>query len=172
MNKNREIERKFLVSPENFPDLSKMNYMDMTQGYIPNFNSDFIYRLRQIINMNYKQEKLNIKYFQAIKGRGDKDRSEFEKEISEEFFEFYWPLCDRNTVHKFRYLIPEVGSITVHLDIYKNQFKGLYVVEVEFDTIEKCDTFQPLPWFGREVTKERKYKNAVMAFEGIPKLLV
>jgi len=172
MNKNREIERKFLVSPENLPNLSKMDYMDMTQGYIPNFNSDYIYRLRQVINMNHKHEKLSIEHYQAIKGRGDKDRAEYEREISEDFFHFFWPLCDKNTVHKFRYLIPEVGSITVHLDIYKNQFKGLYTVEVEFDTIEECNAFQPLAWFGREVTEDREYKNVVMAFEGIPKLLV
>jgi len=170
--KNREIERKFLISEENLPDLSKASYMDMTQGYLPNFNDKYVFRLRQVIYMNNKKVKLGDEYFQAIKGDGAKDRPEFEDQIWKDTFYTFWPLCDKFAIHKHRYEIIEKDNIIVYLDIYKNQHKGLYTVEVEFDTLEECDAFKPLSWFGREVTEEREYKNVIMALEGLPKLLI
>jgi CYTH domain-containing protein len=44
----------------------------------------------------------------------------------------------------------------------------LSVAEVEFDTEEAADTFEPPAWFGREVTDDARFKNQRLASEGAP----
>ena len=41
-------------------------------------------------------------------------------------------------------------------------------MEVEFDTLEECDSFIPLKWFGKEVTEDRRYTNMRLAIDGLP----
>ena len=48
--KNKEIERKFLIDNGNLPDLSKMDYRDIIQGYVENIEGSHLLRLRQILH--------------------------------------------------------------------------------------------------------------------------
>lgn len=171
--KNTEIERKFLVSEENLPDLSRYIYGDMTQGYVQNIGSSYLYRLRQIMFMSPKSEFIGDRYYQTIKGFGKKKRKEFEIELLRPQFGILWPLCENLVIHKFRYEIPLPGREEyVDLDVFKNQLSGLITAEVEFKTEELCDAFIPLPWFGREVTEDDEYSNFNLAIKGLPTKLI
>jgi adenylate cyclase len=171
--KNTEIERKFLVSKDNLPDLSKRNYMDVSQGYIQNIGSNYIYRLRQVLHMSPNGYSLGEQYFQTIKGFGLKVREEYEIELLRPQYHQLWPLCKNISIHKYRYEIAIEGcEYEAYLDVYKNEFEGLITVEVEFKNEAECDSFVPLSWFGREVTHEKEYTNFSLSINGLPKDLV
>lgn len=171
--KNTEIERKFLISKENLPDLSKFIYGDTTQGYVQNIGSSYLYRLRQIIFMSPSNFCLGDRYYQTVKGFGRKKRKEYEIELLKPQFSTMWPLCENLIIHKFRYEVELPGQEEhADLDIFKNELSGLITVEVEFKTEEKCDAFVPPSWFGREVTEEKEYSNFYMAVNGLPSKLI
>jgi CYTH domain-containing protein len=44
----------------------------------------------------------------------------------------------------------------------------LDLISVRFERAEEAREFQPLPWFGPEVTAEASYQNRVIAVEGLP----
>lgn len=168
--RNREIERKFVVHEENLPDLSQSGYMDIVQGYIHEIGGKYIFRLRQILYISKDGTFLSDEHFQTIKGSGFKEREEYEANIWKNTFSIFWPLCKNKSIHKFRYEIPiKDSNRSAFLDIYKNELKGLYTVEVEFGSIEECDAFVPLPWFGEEVTQNPEYTNVNLALSGLPK---
>lgn len=171
--KNKEIERKFLVKEEDLPELSKMYYMDITQGYIQSLGENYIYRLRQVLHMSPTGYNIGEQFFQTIKGPESKVRDEYEIELLQPQFYQLWILCKNVSVHKFRYEISIDGyEQKAHLDIYKNGFKGLFTVEVEFETEAECDLFVSPDWFGREVTKIQEYSNFHIATHGLPKNLI
>lgn len=171
--RNTEIERKFLVSKDNLPDLSKRNYMDVSQGYIQNIGSNYIYRLRQVLHMSPDGYSLGEQYFQTIKGFGLKVREEYEIELLRPQYHKLWPLCKNISIHKYRYEIHIEGcEHEAYLDVYKNEFDGLITVEVEFESVSECDSFVPPLWFGREVTQEKEYTNFSLSVNGLPKDLV
>ena len=168
--KHKEIERKFLVEIENIPfDLSKLNYGDITQGYITSIDNTFSFRIRQTLEMNSKKVKIDEKYTQTIKSNETKIRDEYEIELNKAQFSTLWKLCMYNSVHKFRYELPYYQH-TIELDIYKNEAEGLFTVEVEFKNLKECDMFEPPRWFGKEVTELKEFKNVNIALnKGIKK---
>ena len=44
----------------------------------------------------------------------------------------------------------------------------LCTVEVEFDSMQVADAFEPPAWFGREVTGVAAWTNASLARNGLP----
>lgn len=169
--KNVEIERKFLVEEKNLPDLSRQVYMDIIQGYPEGSeSSSLVYRLRQILHMSPTNSFLGEQYFQTIKGKEFKKRAEYETELLIQQFKLNWPMCSKIVLNKKRYVLPlqEYGHLKMHLDIYKNNLKGLYSIEVEFESEEDCDNFNPPEWFGREVTDDIRFSNLHLAIYGLP----
>lgn len=166
--KNKEIERKFLIDKNKIPyDLSKMNYLDITQGYVISIDKDLTYRLRHILYRNDKDIPIGEDFFQTIKGKGIKIRDEYEIRLLKEQFNVMWKLCDKLTIHKWRYE-PPFDDELLFLDCYKNELSGLWTLEVEFETLEKCDKFTPPEWFGKEVTEDYTYTNLQLAINGLP----
>jgi len=166
--KNKEIERKFLIEPEKIPfDLEKLDYCDMVQGYVTSVDKELTFRLRHVLYKNTEGVPTGEKWFQTLKGKGSKIRDEYEIELSKEQFSTMWKMCERLSLHKFRYEIKQNFG-TIHLDRYKNGLKGLWTLEVEFDTLQNCDDFVPLDWFGEEVTENMDYTNLSMAINGLP----
>lgn len=159
---NVEIERKFLIDPEKIPfKLEDYEYEDMIQGYISGYNN-FTYRLRK------SKQGGKTEYFQTIKGKGYKLRSEFEINLSEKDFDKMWILCKDITISKHRYHVPYGGKI-LYLDEYKGPVKGLYTLEIEFDNEDDCDDYKPSYWFGPEVTYDSRFTNSQLAKNGLPK---
>lgn len=170
--KYKEIERKFLIDSKNVPfDLKKMIFEDITQGYVTSIEKDLVYRLRHVIYRSDNESPLGEAYFQTIKGKGSKIRDEYEIQLLREQFAGMWKLCERLTVHKWRYDLPDATGQklkAIHLDFYKNELRGLWTLEVEFDTEEDCDRYLPPTWFGEEVTHNHNYTNLNLALNGLP----
>lgn len=169
----KEIERKFLIDPEKIPfELKKLPYQDIVQGYVTSIEKDLTFRLRHILHRNQDGMPLGEEWYQTVKGKGSKIRDEYETRLLREQFTQMWKLCERLTVHKWRYDLPTVDyNVKVHsvyLDCFKNELAGLWTLEVEFDTLEDCDKFVAPEWFGQEVTEDFKYTNLTLATNGLP----
>lgn len=165
--KNKEIERKFLVDVSTMPNITMVNYMDITQGYIPNLSKDYVFRLRHVLHMGSDKMILGEDFYQTIKGQGGVIRDEFEIRLMLQQFYVLWPLCDKLCLHKHRFdlshQMPDGDKVHYHLDKYLHELAGFYTVEVEFQTMEDCDNFVIPSWFGREVTDVKGYSNYDLA---------
>lgn len=51
------------------------------------------------------------------------------------------------------YLISQNPQLEIK--VYQNEFEGLIRAEVEFSTIEESNSYQPLSWFGKELTNSQ-----------------
>ena len=91
-------------------------------------------------------------------------RQEEEFEISAEDFEKLVQKRIGNGVYKVRYYLPLDEAHTAEIDIYEQQMEGLMVVEVEFENEADAERFEAPEWFGREVTDDPAYTNAMLAF--------
>lgn len=144
-----EIERKFLV--KEMPCLDGCEKSEIVQGYI-SFTPET--RIR----------KRDNKYYLTIKGEGDVVREETEKEVSEKEGKELFSQVESKLIEKTRYLV-NIGNYTAELDIYKSHLKGLVVVEVEFETEADANNFVPPLWFGEDISKNKEYRNKVLAYK-------
>lgn len=142
-----EIERKFLV--KNIPDLNGVKHCEIKQGYFSIIPEK---RVRQ----------MDDKFFITEKGQGDLVREEREWEIDAESAKKYFEMSKTYIIEKRRYFLP-YGEFTVELDIYGGKHQGLIVAEVEFDSEESAHKFSPPEWFGEDITRNKTYKNMVLA---------
>ncbi len=127
-----EIERKFLVG-EPPPGLKRSRSTRIEQGYIAIANDGTEVRVRR----RDGAATLTIK-----SGRG---RSRLEEEIAIDAARFarLWPLTKGRRLEKTRHLIPTQAGLTIELDVYSGALTGLTVAEVEFDSEEQADAFEP-----------------------------
>jgi CYTH domain-containing protein len=103
----------------------------------------------------------------AVKSHGGIALEEHEFAISREQFDALWPATHARRVEKRRFVIREKGH-AYHIDLYAGRLAGLMTVEVEFETIDEALAFDRPGWFGREITKNECYRNAVLALQGLP----
>jgi adenylate cyclase len=149
----KEIERKYLVDniPASFHASSQklifQTYLAMTD--------DGSVRVRRA-----ESEGRPDKFSMTIKAGQGVERDEAEAEISKEIY-------DQMLVGK-EHLIPLVKTrytaivlgVKLELDIFRNTEEvGLMIVEIEFPDRTAANAFNPLHWFGREVTHEPEYLN-------------
>lgn len=161
--KNKEIERKFIIDPTKIPyNLKKMDYKDIIQGYVTSIDRDLTFRLRHVLYRSQEGDLLGEEFFQTIKGKGTKIRDEFEIKLWKNQFSQMWVLCKNRSLHKFRYELPS-ENYKYELDQYKNNLSPLWTIEVEFDTLEECDSFIPPKWFGEEITEDNSWSNLSLA---------
>jgi CYTH domain-containing protein/CHAD domain-containing protein len=105
----------------------------------------------------------------TVKGGQGLERIELEWPITRDDFDAAWPLTDGQRIEKVRHSIPQ-GSLVIELDVFGGDLDGLVIAEVEFDSVEASDAFEPPAWFGREVTEDGRYSNASLARHGLPPL--
>ncbi len=152
-----ERERKFLV--EKLPaGLSRFPHKLIQQGYLILGNGSpeqTEVRIRQID----KKHVLTVK-----KGLGAL-RLEKEAALSPESARIFWPLTRGKRVKKVRYKIP-YRHLTIELDVYGGNARGLRVAEVEFPSDRALKQFEPPGWFGRDVTGHRAFSNSEIAVKG------
>lgn len=139
-----EIERKFTV--KELPDLSKYKYHIMEQGYL---NTDPVVRVR----------KEDEEYYLTYKGKGLLVREEYNLPLNKEAYYHLIEKSDGIIIRKRRYLIP-FQKYTIELDVFDVPYENLVIAEVEFDTEEEANAFQPPEWFDEDVTTNRKYHNS------------
>lgn len=142
----QEIERKFFVA-QMPPDLESYPHQAITQGYLIFGEGGGEVRLRK------SGQTCSL----TAKGGGDLVRAEGQVPISPELFNELWPATAGRVLEKTRYQIPYQG-FTIELDVYAGKLQGLVLAEVEFKSVEESAQFVPPPWFGREVTADRRYK--------------
>lgn len=151
-----EIERQWLFDIDKVPMHSCFGYKDMEQSYL---SLEPEVRLRKETLRSIFESDLI--YWITIKGNGDLSREEINKEITKEEYE----------------ALKRIGNITedkvikkIHWETYIDQYKlELNIVdkgtenefcygEIEFASEEEALAFEPLDWFGEEVTYDNSYK--------------
>lgn len=142
-----EIERKFLVN--GVPELNIWHCYDIAQGYL---STDPEVRIR----------KKDNEFYITKKGDGTLAREEIETKIDSVTYEILLSLVKNNMIEKTRYEIL-IDNGVAELDVYHGALTGLKVVEVEFPSVEDSEKFEPLDWFGEEVTNDSRYKNRNLA---------
>ena len=145
-----EIERKFLVSvlPEGY-DHHPSHQIE--QAYL---STDPVVRIR----------KEDDHYYLTYKSRGLLAREEYNLPLNQASYEHLLTKADGIVLTKQRFLIPLPGtSYTAELDIFSGHYKGLMLVEVEFETEEQANAFVPPEWFGKDVTFSGEYQNSRLA---------
>lgn len=159
-----ETELKFLVDeiPEEI-DLESMPHTVLRQGYVVVCSDGAETRIRSFDNERFEM---------TVKSGGTVQRTEQTIKLPKDMFEVLWAQTAGMRVEKTRYQIP-YGKNTIELDVYEGHLSGLVTAEVEFagrqeDAEVKASTFEPPKWFGRDVTKDRRYKNQNLA-HGLPR---
>lgn len=93
-------------------------------------------------------------------------RDEVEVPIRAEHFEQLWALAGDERLAKRRYHVP-LDGLVAELDVFDGELWPLRLVEVEFDSIEMSQAFDPPPWFGSEVTDDERFRNRWLAADGL-----
>ncbi|MBN2893579.1 MAG: hypothetical protein JXL97_17030 [Bacteroidales bacterium] len=145
-----EIERKFLLSK--IPDgIQILTSVSISQCYILS-EGDKIVRIRQI----------GDKFILGFKKGMGIERLEKEIEISESDFNYLKFIDFSSCVSKIRHN-SQLGNYIAEIDEFTGRHKGLFIVEVEFPTLEEANKFVPPSWFGKEVTNEVEYTNVYLS---------
>ena len=77
-------------------------------------------------------------------------------------------LCGRwssRTIEKERNRIAW-GELTIEVDVFLGKLLGLVMAEVEKPSVDT--TYEKPKWFGKDVSKDSRYKNAMLLKHGIP----
>ena len=143
-----EIERKFLIEKIPFA-LDEYKCDKIKQGYFS-------------ISPEKRVRKRGDVYILTEKGEGDLIREEKERIIDKEMGEELFAMSKTYIIEKTRYYIP-YDSYTIELDIYEGRHKGLTVAEVEFESERQALDFVPPAWFGEDITRDKSYKNMMLA---------
>ena len=154
---NTEIERKWMIKtmPE---DLSKYESIVMEQAYLN-------------ISPTVRIRRENEEFILTYKGIGDGiAHTEYNLPITKEAFEHMLPKADGIVIRKTRYVIPLEGGLKAELDVFKEPYETLRIVEVEFDSLKEAESFEAPSWFGEDVSSDPRFKNARMAIDGTLKV--
>lgn len=147
-----EIERKFMVQKDRIPiDLKTSKYANIKQWYLSKFP---VIRVRNIEG----------NYILGIKSKGDIKRIEHELKLTLEEYQNVKRLVNTQKLEKDRYKVSLENGLWAEIDVFKTSpHEDLITVEVEFDSMEQAEKFNPPDWFGEELSYDNAYKNSNMA---------
>ncbi len=175
-----EVEVKFRLA--SLPKIDEDNKsIEIKQGYL-DFKADRTIQAKiqkifgQDLNLNsVKEARIRAKgsdkgarYFLTLKSDGTLQRDEYEKEIDQKEFEQLWKEASLGKISKIRREIDLGEGLIAEVDEYRDNLRGLYLLEVEFDpeTVspeavkEKVASFDSI---AEDVTELSSYKNREMA---------
>jgi len=146
-----EIERKFLLTTEQALVLKAeaTEKKELKQGYLAE-GEKVILRVR----ISDQSAYLTIK--EKAKGNS---RLELETSIEFSDAERLLDLCS-NQITKTRHLIKR--DYLIELDEFHAANNGLWLAEIEFDSIESSNSFIPSAELGKEVTDDYRYYNSYL----------
>lgn len=145
---NLEIERKFLVTSNDYKKESYSNFY-IKQGFL-NSNKDRTVRVRLTDDKGYI----------TVKGRSNASgtsRFEWEKEINIKDAKNLLLLCEKGIIEKIRHLVDYDNHI-FEVDEFLGDNFGLVVAEVELKS--ELEMFEKPIWIENEVTGNSKYYNS------------
>jgi CYTH domain-containing protein len=154
----REIERRFLIGDPKSVSRHASSSERIEQGYVAIDSNGTHVRVR----------KLGEQTVLTAKQGSGRDRFEAELEIDGSDFEDLWPLTEGRRIAKRRHYGDAGDGAEFEADVFDGPLRGLVVVEVEFDSADESERFQPPDWFGREVTDDERYSNVKLAVDGRP----
>lgn len=142
----QEIEKKFLISNDNWRNLGKGK--EYCQGYL-NSEKGRTVRIRTIGENGIL----------TIKGPSvDGAKLEYEYEIPYlDALEMLEKLCHKPLIKKTRYKIEHKGFIW-EVDEFMGENDGLLFAEIELEDLNQV--FEKPDWIGKEVTSDSRYYNA------------
>ena len=148
-----EIERKYLLRqlPEHLETYPSHR---IEQGYLCT---------APVVRIRRQDEE----YWLTYKSKGLMVREEYNLPLTREAYLHLRPKTDGILICKTRYLIPLGGGLTAELDVFHDDYEGLFLVEVEFPSEEAAEAFLPLEWFGEDVTFSSAYHNSTLS-GGVP----
>lgn len=149
-----EIERQFLV--DIIPPLPDA-YESILQGYVSLLPE---IRIRSVKPMQGRE-----KFYLTVKRGAGLVREEWETEIDSREFSHLIECLEKGTlfIEKRRYRLPLDDGHIAEYHRHGGHLKGFDYVEVEFDTEEEAQSFQPPCWFGREVTDDARFSYGNLA---------
>ena len=144
-----EIERKYI--PKTLPEnLAQYKHHKIEQAYL---NTSTVVLIR----------KQDNEYFLTYKGGGMMAREEYNLPLNEKSYNHLLTKADGNIITKTRYYIPIHNGLTAELDIFEGKFTNMTLVEVEFSSIDKANSFNPPEWFGKDVTHDGRFHNSYLS---------
>ncbi len=148
-----EIERKFLIEALP-PQVAEVSPTRIVQGYLA-VTDDLEVRLR---------DRAGDRLLTVKQGHGVV-RREVTIPLEDEQFEQLWPFTAGRRISKHRWVMIDnaQGQLEVEIDRFEDQLEGLLIAEVEFASEADGRAFEPPDWFGREVTDDDRYRNAMLA---------
>ena len=148
-----EIERKYLLRqlPEHLETYPSHR---IEQGYLCT---------APVVRIRRQDEG----YWLTYKSKGLMVREEYNLPLTREAYLHLRPKTDGILICKTRYLIPLGGGLTAELDVFHDDYEGLFLVEVEFPSEEAAEAFLPPEWFGEDVTFSSAYHNSTLS-GGVP----
>ncbi len=140
----KEIERRFLVSENKLPSLTRGHLI--TQGYLVALDSptDPIVRIR----VENKKSFLTIKLFIT-----ELTKEEFEYPIPLKEAEKLLEACEWS-VQKIRYTL-QVASKSWTIDVYEGENYPLVIAEIELKN--ESEKFEKPLWLGKEVSDDSRF---------------
>ena len=156
-----EIERKWLVRPEEIPyDLGTLPALEIEQAYV-SFSP--VVRVRRI--NRGERHILTVKRPTAYGGLANE---EAEKDIDAELYDFLLSAASGTVIRKTRYLHALPGGLTEEIDVFSGALQGLAYLEIEFPDVESAENYPSPAWVRSDVTHYVSYNNSALAQNGIP----
>jgi CYTH domain-containing protein len=146
-----EIERKFLVTSNNFKEQA-FKKTRIIQGFL---NTD----KERTVRVRLKGDR----GFLTVKGLSSDDglsRFEWETEIPETDAKLLLKLCEKGVIDKVRHEI-KADNHTYEVDEFFGDNEGLIIAEIELNHISEI--FKKPIWLGEEVTGNEKYYNSQLS---------
>ena len=152
----QEIERKFLTSGNGWQSaVSRVS--DLRQAYLATTE-------RASVRVRIKDEAAA---FIAIKSaEAGASRLEFEYPIPVDQAKALLELRVGHIVEKRRHIVVVHGDHW-EVDLFHGALSGLVIAELELD--DAGQHIQMPEWIGEEVTHDRRYYNASLALQGLPR---
>lgn len=156
-----EIERKWLVRPEDIPyPLGTLPALEIEQAYV-SFSP--VVRIRRI-----NRGEKHILTIKKLTPYGGLAAGESEHEIDGDLYAFLREQASGNLIAKTRYLHPLPSGLTEEIDVFSGPLQGLAYLEIEFPDVETARAYPSPDWVKADVTYDARYKNSALAQEGIP----
>ena len=158
----KEIERKYLLKDS---ILSVVDEYALKKHKITQFYTI----ITPLKGVRYRQ--MDDRYFKTIKHGTGASRDEEEIGISEKEFQKEFENRIKAPIRKNRYMFYFEGK-EYSIDVFKKAFTGLYILEIEFPSMEDFEQFRLPPILEAHVIKDvsfdESFKNKSMVLHGRP----
>lgn len=158
----KEIEKKYLLRDS---ILSLIDEQNLQKHKITQFYTT----ITPFKGVRYRE--MDDRYFKTIKHGIGASRDEEEVEISAQKFQKKFEDRIKDPIRKNRYVFHFEGK-EYSIDVFKKDFKGLFILEIEFPSMEDFEQFKLPPILEAHVIKDvsfdESFKNKNMVLHGRP----